>query len=207
MNEMRRTGGAFVAWRDADAVLRFRALDRAATRTTIGRSPASAIALEWDSAVSALHAEIECIDDQWLVVDDGISTNGTFVAGRRVDGRARVHDQDWIVIGSTVLVFHSTRDPAVRPTLARYAVQRTDLSVNEFHVLRALCRPIVLDQARSPASNNAIRDEVFLTLDGVKRCLTRLYAAFDVATNSKAKRVELAHAAVNSGLIRRSSYG
>lgn len=206
LNDMRRGGRAFVAWRDDAGALQLLALDPTAPRTTIGRSPASAIALRWDDSVSALHAEITRIDDEWLVVDDGLSTNGTYVAGRRIHGRTRVRDQDRIVIGSTALVFHSAKGAAVRTTLAGRVVTRNDLSDIEFRVLRALCRPMVLAASRTPATNYAVKDEVFLTLDGVKRCLTRLYARYGIAGDATSKRLDLAHAAISSGVIGRHCY-
>jgi len=205
LNDMRRSGQAFVAWRDDAGALRLLALDPSAPRTTIGRSPASAISLAWDSAVSGLHAEIQRVDEQWLVVDD-ISTNGTFVAGRRVHGRARVRDEDRIVIGDTVLAFHGTVDAPVGTTHVKRVLARTDLTHNEFRVLKALCRPIVLGGQLAPASNDAIKDEVYLTLDGVKHCLTRLFVAYGIPKHATSKREELAHAAVNSGVIGRHTY-
>jgi hypothetical protein len=206
MNEMRRSGRAFLAWRDDAGALQLWALDPAAPRTTIGRSPASTIALRWDSSSSALHAEITRIDEQWLIADDGLSTNGTYVAGRRIHGRTRVRDEDRIVIGSTALVFHSAKSAAVRTTLAGLVVTRNDLSDIEFRVLRALCRPIVLGSSRAPATNYVVKDEVFLTLDGVKRCLTRLYATFAIPADSKSKRLDLVHAAISCGVIGRHCY-
>jgi hypothetical protein len=75
----------------------------------------------------------------------------------------------------------------------------------EYRVLMALCRPILLSGQRVPATNNAIIEEVHMTLDGVKRCLTRLYLAYHLA-DPGTKRLELADAAMNSGVVGRHSY-
>lgn len=202
LQELKRTGCAFVAWRDDG--LKLRALDPTAARTTIGRAPSSAITLS-DAAASALHAEIIRIDEEWVIADDGLSTNGTFVSGRRIFGRTRLRDEDRIRVGTTVLVFHFAGGGAVRTAPAGNVVERTDLSDTEFRVLKALCRPLVLSGGHVPATNKAIMEEVHMTVDGVKRCLTRLYQAYRVA-GSSAKRLELADAAINSGLIDSHSY-
>lgn len=52
---------------------------------TVGRDPDCGIVLG-DASVSGRHARIERTSDGWRIADVG-STNGTFVSGRRVDGR------------------------------------------------------------------------------------------------------------------------
>ena len=54
------------------------------TREPIGRAHDAAICLSWDSQVSRLHAELERVGDQWVVSDDGLSRNGTYVNGSRI---------------------------------------------------------------------------------------------------------------------------
>ena len=55
----------------------------------------------WDSEVSRLHAQLEPVGRDWIVVDDGLSRNGTFVNGERVNGRRRLRDGDRLVFGET----------------------------------------------------------------------------------------------------------
>src|SRR4051794_17611612 len=76
---------------------------------TIGRTPASGLALTWDAQVSRSHASIEQIDGVWTVLDDGRSTNGTFVNEERVQGRRPLRHLDVLRAGATRLRFH---DPA-----------------------------------------------------------------------------------------------
>ncbi len=199
--DMIRSGGPFVTWR-VDTGLNLRPLDPTAERTTIGRSPASAIILN-DSEASWLHAEITRIDEAWLIVDTG-STNGTFVDGRRVHARARLHNEDRIVIGDTMLVFHLPGERLVPTKRAGRVIERRDLSDIEFHVLTALCRPIVVGGSRDPAPNLAIQAEVHMTLGGVKRCLTRLFGIYGI--ESASKRQALADAAINSGVVGPRTY-
>ena len=46
--------------------------------------------LGWDTEVSRLHAQVEPVGSDWIVVDDGLSRNGTYVNGERVNGRRRL---------------------------------------------------------------------------------------------------------------------
>ncbi|MDX6719616.1 MAG: hypothetical protein QOJ63_1870 [Solirubrobacteraceae bacterium] len=200
--DMTRSGRAFVTWR-VDTGLSLRALDPTAARTTIGRSPSSAIILN-DSEASWLHAEITRIDEEWLIVDNGVSTNGTFVDGRRIHGRARLRNEDRIVVGDTMIVFHSPGERLVPTKRAGHVIERTDLSDIEFHVLKALCRPIVIGRTRVPATNEAIQEEVHMTLSGVKRCLTRLFGVYGI--DADPKRVTLADAAISSGVVSPHTY-
>jgi hypothetical protein len=55
----------------------------------LGRGVAVDIPLIWDSKVSGVHAELERIGDDWAIVDDGLSRNGTYLNGQRVQSRRR----------------------------------------------------------------------------------------------------------------------
>jgi hypothetical protein len=73
--------------------------------TVIGRSRECDITLE-DANVSRRHAELVREDGAWWIVDLG-STNGVEVNGERVK-RARLGNEDRIVLGRTELVFEQT---------------------------------------------------------------------------------------------------
>lgn len=203
LQAIQRAGVPFVSWRDHAGALRLCPLDGGPL--TIGRSAASSIAITWDPAVSSLHAEIVPVNGEWLVVDDGISTNGTSVGDRRVHGRVRLRDQDRVLVGGTLLAFHDPAGVAGATEFLEARVERTDLSANEWNVLCELCRPIVVDGSAAPASNKAIAAAAYLTLDGTKRCLTRLYTRFGVE-ESDSKRLELVQAATQSGLVTSRAY-
>lgn len=68
----------------------------------IGRSPASDIVLK-EAKVSRKHAEIQCAGGRYVLLDLE-SSNGTFVAGRRVTEYSLQPD-DEITIGNTKMVF------------------------------------------------------------------------------------------------------
>jgi pSer/pThr/pTyr-binding forkhead associated (FHA) protein len=61
--------------------------------------------LDWDPQVSGLHAQLQSAAGQWVVVDDGLSRNGTFVNGERVLGQRRLEDGDQLEVGRTLLIF------------------------------------------------------------------------------------------------------
>ena len=95
-----RSGGAFLLYRDGDGAQVILPLDEVEDRITIGRRPSNEVALDWDSEVSRVHAALERTGEEWTVVDDGLSHNGTFVAGERVTARRRLRDGDVIAIGT-----------------------------------------------------------------------------------------------------------
>ena len=62
----------------------------------------------------------------WVVCDDGLSHNGTFVNGERVRGRRRLRDGDVIAVGATRSRC-STR-PSAPSTAARARVAQAQRS-------------------------------------------------------------------------------
>ncbi len=78
-------------------------------RVTIGRDDSADVLIERDEQVSRVHAELERIGSTWVISDDGLSRNGTWIGGTRIAGRRRLADGDAVRIGRRVLVF---RDPA-----------------------------------------------------------------------------------------------
>jgi class 3 adenylate cyclase len=79
---------------------------------TIGRGEDADVRLWWDPSVSLVHAEAVRLGRHWLISDDGVSRNGTFLNGERVRGRRRLRDGDALRVGRTTLAFN---DPPIRP--------------------------------------------------------------------------------------------
>ena len=75
------------------------------------------------SKVSRVHATLERAGPAWTVVDDGLSANGSFCNGERVQGRRRLADGDELRFGRTAIVF---REPVVqrRPRARRRPPRR-----------------------------------------------------------------------------------
>lgn len=78
---------------------------------TIGRGEDADLRLSWDPSVSLLHAVLIRLGAHWLIADEGVSRNGTFVNGARLSGRRRLRDRDMVRVGATTLAFH---DPGAR---------------------------------------------------------------------------------------------
>ena len=75
------------------------------------------LAIPWDREVSGVHAELQRVGGEWTIVDDGLSTNGTYVNGVRVSGRQRLRDGDRVRIGRTVLAYRAAQATGVGETV------------------------------------------------------------------------------------------
>jgi pSer/pThr/pTyr-binding forkhead associated (FHA) protein len=196
-----RDGGPFLAFRDGDGTLGIFPLSERAS-AHIGRRPDMDLAVSWDAEVSGLHAELTSLSGEWTVLDDGLSTNGTFVNEQRVAGRVRLRDGDRVRVGRTVLAFRAQRAGLVQETVAAANVPKVDVTEAQRRVLLALCRPLANGGEAVPATNQEIADEVFLSVDAVKMHLRALFARFgleDLPQNRK--RATLAARALQSGVV------
>ena len=121
-----RLGLAFLLYRGHAGDQRIYTLEDSSYRKVlIGRDPAADVALTWDQKVSATHAELERVGDDWALVDDGLSRNGTFLNGERVKGRRKLRDGDLIRIGETIALF---RRPLIgSPDATQDAATNADL--------------------------------------------------------------------------------
>jgi pSer/pThr/pTyr-binding forkhead associated (FHA) protein len=199
----RRLNVPLLVYRDAAGELRFFVLDGRKTRLTIGRRSSMDLPLAWDEEVSGLHAEVHCTGDEWTILDDGLSTNGTYVNGERLAGRRRLTDGDRIRAGRTIIAFDRSGDDEAGATRASVSQRDVSLTPAQRKVIVALCRPY-RDGGRFavPASNKEIASELFLSVDAVKTHLRALFSKFqldDLAQNEK--RVRLAEAVLHQGLI------
>src|SRR4051794_30823671 len=187
----------FVELRDADGNQRLVTLS--VDGLTVGRSPASGLALVWDAQVSRSHASIEAIDGVWTVLDDGRSTNGTYVNEERVQGRRPLRHLDVIRVGATRLRFHDPSEAGADSKLTEVAgnVAVPTLTPAQQRVLTALCRPI-----DGPASNEEIAAELTVSVDTVKTHMRAPFDAFQLQASAPyRKRFELIGRAVEGGLV------
>jgi pSer/pThr/pTyr-binding forkhead associated (FHA) protein len=122
--EARRRGDPFLSYLDAHERQQVLSLEDTWDRITIGRGPSNDVGLPWDADVSRVHAELVRIADDWAVVDDGLSRNGTFVNGERVESRRRLRDGDQLRCGGTEIGFHA---PFEADDRTRTAEPRPDL--------------------------------------------------------------------------------
>jgi pSer/pThr/pTyr-binding forkhead associated (FHA) protein len=199
-----RRGRPFLVLRDAVDHQQIVDLGLAAERITLGRSAQCDVPLEWDPKISRLHAELERIDEVWVVVDDGLSSNGTHVGGERVVGRRRLRHGDVIRLGDTMVAFCAPGDASPGTTLADdIRVAAATVTEAQRKVLVALCRPFknqVTDAV--PATNPQIAEELVLTVAAVKTHLRALFRAFGLEDLPQSeKRRKLVAAALASGLV------
>jgi pSer/pThr/pTyr-binding forkhead associated (FHA) protein len=173
-------------------------------QVSIGRRPTVDVVLDWDDQVSRVHARLERVEEEWTVVDDGLSRNGTFVNGERIHGRRRLSDGDTLRFGSTTMTFRSPQLEVVAGTaIAGDSPAAVDLSGGQRRVLVALCRPYKEGAAfASPATNQQIAEELYLSVDAVKTHLRVLFAKFGVEQlPQNQKRTRLVERAFLSGVI------
>jgi hypothetical protein len=103
--EARRRGDPYLVYLDGHGRQRVLSLPDTWDRISFGRGMAATVVLAWDEEVSRTHAELHRIGDDWAVLDDGLSRNGSFVNGERVDGRRRLRDGDELRFGDTRIAF------------------------------------------------------------------------------------------------------
>jgi pSer/pThr/pTyr-binding forkhead associated (FHA) protein len=139
---------AILVYLDAEGHERLFPLDDNRSPVTIGRSGSADLPIAWDGSVSRVHAQLERRADAWVVIDDGMSQNGTFVNELPVTGSRRLSDGDLLRVGQTRLAFHTTHiedapsEPGEieSPTLVSSAAGLNGvLSQQQQAVLRALC--------------------------------------------------------------------
>jgi hypothetical protein len=199
--EADRRGSPYVLYRPHPDEQRIVELGPVMDRAAIGRQEACDIALPEDPSVSRVHAVLERIGDEWTLVDDGSSRNGSFVNGRRVHGRQLLRDGDVVRVGDTLLVFRALRDGATAETLPA-TMSPPPISAAQRRVLIALCRPFAGAGFAALPSNGAIAEELFLSSETVKSHLHALFHAFGLdEVPPQQKRARLAAAALERGVV------
>jgi hypothetical protein len=202
--EAERTGDPFLLYLDDAGKQRLFALESHLTQASVGRRESADLPLGWDDQVSRLHAKFERVEQDWTVIDDGLSRNGTFVNGERLTGRRRLTDGDAVRFGSTTVTFRSPEiDQQSGTAVASQSPTSVDLSTTQRRVLVGLCRPYKDGGSfATPATNQQIADELFLSVDAVKTHLRVLFAKFGIeALPQNQKRMRLVERAFYSGAI------
>jgi hypothetical protein len=198
-----RAGEPFLLYRGGNDRQQLFFLAPGVTEVSVGRRESADIVLDWDEEVSRLHARFELVKDDWTVVDDGLSRNGTFVNGERLSGRRRLGDGDTLRIGGTTITFRTSRVEEKATVVARDLPGSVDLSPTQRRVLVGLCRPYKHQNSfASPATNQQIADELFLSVDAVKTHLRALFGKFGIEhLPQNQKRLALVERAFYSGVV------
>jgi pSer/pThr/pTyr-binding forkhead associated (FHA) protein len=202
--EAERRGTPFLVYRDEAGAQVLVALGADRDRMTVGRRDGNDVRLGWDAEVSRVHAALERVGDEWVVGDDGLSHNGTWVNGRRVTGSRRLADGDVILVGTTSLLYRrpgaASESGATRTS--RSPGPAADLTPAQRRVLVALCRPFKDSPHAAPASNQDIAGELVVSVDAVKATMRALFERFDVGDlPQNAKRAALATRALETGVV------
>jgi pSer/pThr/pTyr-binding forkhead associated (FHA) protein len=197
-----RAGAPFLVLRDGEGRQRLLRLD--GERLSVGRGESNDVPLPWDTEVSRLHAELECIAGEWTIVDDGLSRNGTYVNGTRVSGRARLRDGDTVRVGRTTLGYRrpDSEETQERTVVAGRPVALADLPPTQRQVLVALARPYKHGEFATPATNQEIAGELHLSVDAVKAHLRLLFQRFGIEQlPQNQKRSRLVAEAFQRGML------
>jgi hypothetical protein len=100
-------GDPYLLFRDAEGALQVLSLPGSWEQVNIGRSPGAEVSLTWDPLVSTVHAKLERVGDDWVLIDDGLSRNGTYVNDDRLPSRRRLDNGDKLRFGRTLVTFHA----------------------------------------------------------------------------------------------------
>jgi len=197
-------GRPFLVLRSGDGAQILFDLGGERDRLSIGRAESNDVSLPWDGEVSRLHAELERIAGEWTICDDGLSRNGTFVNGARIGGRHRLRDGEVVRIGNTAIAYQrpADADAAQETRIAAQPLTRDDLNPTQRKVIAALARPYRHGEFATPATNQAIADELHLSVDAVKAQLRMLFVRFgieDLPQNEKRSR--LVADAMRAGIV------
>jgi FHA domain/Bacterial regulatory proteins, luxR family len=195
-----RRGSPYLVYRDGGGEQRIVALTGPAERLTIGRE----LPLPWDPGVSRAHAQVERLGgNEWALVDDGLSRNGSFVNGERLRQRRRLADGDLLRFGDTLIAFRAPMGEVGETIPLGASAEPVQLSPAQRRVLLALCRPFRDEgEFATPASNQEIADELVVSVEAVKTHLRALFEKFAVGELPRqAKRGELVKRAFQTGTV------
>jgi pSer/pThr/pTyr-binding forkhead associated (FHA) protein len=212
--EAESSGAPFLLFRDRDGAQRLFFLAPGSDSASVGRRQSSDLLLDWDEEVSRLHARFERVGDGWELVDDGFSSNGTYVNEERLSGRRRLNDGDTVRFGSTNMTFRTPGEERDDPRSSRgrerpegggpvLSEAAKGLSTSQRRVLAALCRPYKGQATFAiPATDQEIADELVLSVGVVRAQLKVLCAKLGVDGAAHGDvRVRLVERAFASGVV------
>jgi pSer/pThr/pTyr-binding forkhead associated (FHA) protein len=202
-DEAESSGRPFLLFKDGDGRQQLFVFASGSSSASVGRRPSSDLVLDWDDQVSRLHARFERAEDAWVLVDEGLSSNGTFVNHERLNGRRRLNDGDTLRFGRTTVTFRSPEPEPSSAAGAANAPTAVALSTTQRRVLVALCRPCQTGSGHAtPATDQQVAEELFLSVNEVTAHLRVLYAKLEIEGPSEAAmRAGLVNRAFSAGLL------
>ncbi|MFL5900330.1 MAG: FHA domain-containing protein [Solirubrobacterales bacterium] len=205
--EAERGGQPFLVYRDGDDEQRILVVEEGVVGIWVGRGEAAGLRLDWDSEVSALHAQIEVVGGDCTLLDDGLSRNGSFVGSERVHGRRRLRDGEVLRFGRTTVLYRRPGEAGEASPEATVVASEmpaaATVSPAQRRILIALCRPYKDGSAfATPPTNQAIAEELHLSVDAVKTHMRALFEKLEVGDlPQNQKRAALVERALQSGAV------
>lgn len=202
--EAERLGLPFLLFHDDSGGQHLVTLSADRDSVSIGRDGECDVCLRWDARISRLHALLTRSGGSWMVYDGGLSRNGTFLNGQRVEGHRVLRDGDRVVVGATDICFRDSTPRQPSTVMAGDALAGPHISPAQKKVLLALCAPYRYDSRfTKPASNDEIAKQLVLSIRAVKGHLRLLFATFRLdALPQNEKRVRLVEEAFRLGIVR-----
>jgi pSer/pThr/pTyr-binding forkhead associated (FHA) protein len=201
--EAQRAGLPILVIRDEVHGQRVFVLESHDEQLWIGRGAACDVRVEGDEQALRCHAELVRVPEGWAVVDDGLSRNGTYVDGRRITGRRRLHDGEVVCFGNSAVAYKLSGSSGARAKPTDDMLAAPELTPRQRQVLLSLSRPLLRQRhAAAPATNKAIADELVLSVPAVVthiRTLFKKFAIEDLPQNQK--RARLAERAILAGAV------
>jgi hypothetical protein len=212
MNAAKRRGVPLLTWRDDGDELCITELHAGET-CSIGRRATMSIPIGWDAKVSGLHATLECVGGEWVISDNGVSTNGTWVNGERIQGGVRLSDRDVIRVGSCLLAFHSAGSDE-RPVTTTLIEDDHDViptfDATDRLVLVELCRDYLVEGLPQAVETRTIAADLFMSAHTIKKRLGKMFARCGIDPDDELprgqKRAELMRFVVQHGIISPRDY-
>jgi len=202
--EAERLGRPFLVYRDGEGEQRILAIEEGVAALWVGRSPSADVELGFDDQVSTLHAQLEVVGSECTLLDDGLSTNGSYVNEERVGGRRLLRDGDVLRFGRSSVLYRAPADGGLDSTVvAGDIMDAAGVSPAQKRVLVELCRPFKDAPAfATPATNQEIADALHLSVDAVKTHMRALFEKFSVeALPQNRKRVAVVERALGTGIV------
>src|SRR5262245_32315586 len=204
--EAERDGSAVLLWKDDEHRLQIQRLE-AEGEYYLGRGEGMAVHLPWDTRVSALHARLASAGGEWLLADDGWSTNGTYLNDKRIDRSARLRHKDVIRVGRTQLAFRAA--PATKEmttALDDAGEELPTFDATDHAILVELCRRYFADELLIPVENKAIAETLHFSEETVSARFRRMYSRCGITLGKNQNRAALMSLVIRKGVVTARDY-
>jgi len=180
--EAEREGVPFLVLRDGDGAQRLFVLDPAIERVAIGRSAGqrhlAGVGHRGLAPARRARAPRRRVGRRPTTAFRATARSSN---AQRISGRHRLRDGDVLRVGRTQIAYRVPDASLSSPTaVAGSRAELPTLSATQRSVLAALCRPYKDTELATPATNQQIADELYLSVDAVKAHLRTLFGYFGV---------------------------